>query len=151
VDIKVNVNRKYVVNGKEYHSIEEMPEDVRALFEKVGTSGTQRATGRMSASNRIIFNGTEYESVDSMPRDARDIYERAITTVTGGSSSSGSAGRDDIRQILADFSSDKRDSREGGKKMTMQFESSFSPKKVLAAVLAVGLLVLLYLLIVHGG
>jgi hypothetical protein len=32
-DIKINVKKRYVVNGKEYHSLEEMPADIRQVYE----------------------------------------------------------------------------------------------------------------------
>ena len=34
VNFNVNVKRKYVVDGKEYSSIEEMPADIRQAFER---------------------------------------------------------------------------------------------------------------------
>jgi hypothetical protein len=33
-DFKVNVKRKYIVNGREYGSIEEMPPDVQELYRR---------------------------------------------------------------------------------------------------------------------
>jgi hypothetical protein len=44
VDFNVNVKRKYVVNGKEYASLEEMPPEIREAIEKAkhGVPGLDR-------------------------------------------------------------------------------------------------------------
>jgi hypothetical protein len=40
MNVNVNVKRKFKVNGKEYNSIEEMPQDIRNAFEKAMASKT---------------------------------------------------------------------------------------------------------------
>jgi hypothetical protein len=81
VDVKGNINirRKIVVNGREYSSVEEMPEDVRRAFERAmaGASGGDLAGVRP----RIVFNGREYASVDQMPEDVRRLYDDAMSMV----------------------------------------------------------------------
>jgi len=44
VQFKVNVRRKYKIDGKEYDSLEAMPPDVRARFEAVAASPGLRDT-----------------------------------------------------------------------------------------------------------
>jgi TRAP-type mannitol/chloroaromatic compound transport system substrate-binding protein len=50
----VTVTRKIVVNGKEYHSVDELPPDVRALYDKAMASADKKVTV-----NRITINGVD--------------------------------------------------------------------------------------------
>jgi hypothetical protein len=79
VNVKGNIKRKIVVNGREYSSVEEMPEDIRRAFERAiaGTSGA----GVGGAATRIVFNGREYGSVTEMPEDVRRLYDDAMSMV----------------------------------------------------------------------
>jgi hypothetical protein len=83
VDIKFNVKRKYVVNGKEYGSIEEMPAAIREAYEKAVGKAKGIEHGNIS-SEKIVFNGQEYESVNSMSADIRQMYETVMKTVNEG-------------------------------------------------------------------
>lgn len=74
----VNIKRSYKINDKEYRSLDEMPPDIRALFEKAAkTGGTIQATKAKTAST-IVFNGIEYESPDAMPTYIRNLYENVM-------------------------------------------------------------------------
>jgi len=86
MDIKFNVKRKYVVNGKEYGSLEEMPAAIREAYEKaVGKAGGGEPGNIPSiTSGKIIFNGQEYAGVDAMPPDVRQLYETVMKTVGEG-------------------------------------------------------------------
>ena len=94
-------------NGAEYDSVEAMPPDVRAQYEKVLESlkqtggdevlsalqrvssgggsgslgGTIRATYR-----EIVVNGKKYGNVGEMPPDVRRLYEQALDQVGAGTS-----------------------------------------------------------------
>ena len=59
--ININVKRRFKINGKEYNSIEEMPDDVRAAFEEAMDSqaGAEHTVKSEATKNRIVFNGTE--------------------------------------------------------------------------------------------
>lgn len=83
MDIKFNVKQKYVVNGKEYNSIEEMPAAIREIYEKAVANAKGIEHGIIS-SEKIVFNGQEYESVDLMPSDVRQVYETLMKTVKSG-------------------------------------------------------------------
>ncbi len=63
--IDFKVNRKFKFNGKEYNSLDEMPEDVRAVFEKVLKGDT---------SARI------YKSLDEIPDDIKAKVRKALDT-----------------------------------------------------------------------
>jgi hypothetical protein len=77
VDVKINVKRKYIVNGNEYHSIEEMPADIRQAYERtVASKGAE-----FSATSRIIFNDREYSTPDEIPPDVRELYDKALSAV----------------------------------------------------------------------
>jgi hypothetical protein len=80
--IKFDVKYKFKVNGKEYGSLEEMPADVRATYEKAVAN--KEGIGASITSGKIVFNGQEYAGVDSMPADVRQMYETIMKTVKSG-------------------------------------------------------------------
>ncbi|MGE5624048.1 MAG: hypothetical protein ACM3ZT_00715 [Bacillota bacterium] len=64
--------KKIVVAGKSYASIEEMPAEVRRVYElAVETRNQEHAAAQV----KLVFNGQEYESLDSMPPDVRKMYQ----------------------------------------------------------------------------
>ena len=100
--------RWIVIDGKTYTSVDEMPEDVRRMYEHamrgVGDSNhdgvpdrletlttptDQNNTGRpdsletmgsnmLSASTKIIVDGAEYNRFDELPQEVRAKYEQAM-------------------------------------------------------------------------
>ena len=68
IDVKTKINYK----GQEYSSVEELPPEVRAAYEKA------MATGGASVSTKIVFNGQEYASLDQMPAAQRKLYQYAL-------------------------------------------------------------------------
>ena len=90
---------KFVVNGKTYTSLDEMPPDIRQSYEQAmgllrdenqngmpdileGKTGanvsTFETTLNLPGSTQIIADGKTYSSVDEMPADARITYDQAI-------------------------------------------------------------------------
>ena len=73
MNVNVNVKRKFKVNGKEYNSIEEMPQDIRNAFEKAIASqaGKGQSVSPATMQTKIIFTGTEswYREEDRVKRD----------------------------------------------------------------------------------
>jgi hypothetical protein len=74
--IKVTLDRKLVVNGKDFKSIDELPENVRQVCENAISSGTS-GHGNFVKTD-IIFNGKHYTDIDAMPQEARDFYRQAL-------------------------------------------------------------------------
>jgi hypothetical protein len=70
--MKINVKTKITYNGQEYSSVEELPPEVRAAYEKA------MAKGGGSVSTKIVFNGQQYASLDQMPTAERQLYEDAL-------------------------------------------------------------------------
>jgi len=70
--MKINVKTKIKYKDQEYSSVEELPPEVRAAYEKV------MATGGASVSTKIVFNGQEYASLELMPAPERQLYEDAL-------------------------------------------------------------------------
>lgn len=77
MNIKVTVNRRIVVNGKEYSGPEEMPEELRHAYERAMGSGSAMEILARSAS-RIVFRGKEYPTPADMPEDIRRLYDLAM-------------------------------------------------------------------------
>jgi hypothetical protein len=77
--VNFNIKTKIKINGKEYAGPEEMPPDVRQLYEqalaKAGTSP------QANVKSKIKFNGQSYNSPDEMPEDTRRIFESVMSTV----------------------------------------------------------------------
>ncbi|HEY3858370.1 MAG TPA: hypothetical protein VGM47_02025 [Gammaproteobacteria bacterium] len=64
--------RPIVVAGKRYASIEEMPAEVRRVYDLAMAS---QQVGETAAPVKLVFNGKEYEGLDSMPADVRKLYQ----------------------------------------------------------------------------
>lgn len=84
--IEADLKRKFIVNGRQYASIEEMPEAIRQAFQK-GMSGGHGAI-RVNTETRIVFNGKEYNGIEDMPNDAREAYEKIMKAAMGADASS---------------------------------------------------------------
>jgi len=80
--IEVNVERKFIVNGKEYNSLEEIPNDLRQAVEK--TMIDDNAKAHIHTETKIVFNGKEYESIEAMPYTIRQVYEKVLKAVAAG-------------------------------------------------------------------
>ncbi|HSN17325.1 MAG TPA: hypothetical protein VLV87_03865 [Gammaproteobacteria bacterium] len=64
--------RPIVVAGKRYNSVEEMPAEVRRVYDLARAAQTEAES---AAPVKLIFNGKEYEGLDSMPPDVRKLYQ----------------------------------------------------------------------------
>ncbi len=64
--------RPIVVAGKRYGSIEEMPAEVRRVYDLARASQEEAST---AAPVKLVFNGKEYEGLDSMPPEVRKLYQ----------------------------------------------------------------------------
>jgi len=69
----LNITRKITVNGKEYHSLDELPPDIRALYDQAMASKDKKITV-----NRIVINGHQIEHAEDMPADVRQAIEGAL-------------------------------------------------------------------------
>lgn len=61
-----------VVAGKSYNSLEEMPAEVRRVYDLAVASKNETADADRL---KIVFNGKEYEGLDMMPPDVRKLYQ----------------------------------------------------------------------------
>ena len=82
--IEVNVTREFVINGKQYHSLEEVPPDVRLAIED--TLGSPSTAGNQA---KIIVNGRPCGGVDALPGGVREIYAVAMQCIGSGPGSQG--------------------------------------------------------------
>ncbi len=81
---------KIIFNGVEYNSAEEMPEGVRAAYQKAlslaakgGAAGALpgKVNVKLSTRVRFVYGGKAYESVDQMPPEVRAKYELAMQQI----------------------------------------------------------------------
>jgi len=73
IDFNISIKRKIVVNGKEYGSLEEVPEQHRHTVQNAMDSAA--FAGRNST---LTVNGVVYDSPEAMPPDTRRIYEESL-------------------------------------------------------------------------
>jgi len=72
--VDARIKLKIKINGREFQSREEMPEELRHLYDAaLDAAGANHST-------KIISNGQEYRSIDDLPSDLRKAYETARTT-----------------------------------------------------------------------
>lgn len=86
------MSNQFIINGKTYNSVDDMPPDVRAQFESMSNllgdknqDGVPDLLGNVLNGNAtvmqtsaIIFDGKTYNSVDELPAEARAKYEQAM-------------------------------------------------------------------------
>ena len=152
MEVKFNVKRKFVVNGKENGSIEEMPAAIREVYEKaVGKAkGIEHGNISSISSGKIVFNGQEYESVNSMPPDIRQMYETVMQTVSEGKISI----TGDV-----DFKFGKKTPDPGGKAALGSYSTSkpiapqsfLSPRVLIIAAAILAFIIGIYFLVSIGG
>jgi hypothetical protein len=86
VKINLNIKSKFIVKGKEYTSVDEMPDSIRKAYETArgSRSDALHIEGTARSTTRITFNGQEYDSPDAMPPDIRQTYDRVMESLLKG-------------------------------------------------------------------
>jgi len=87
--VTMKIQRKFIVNGKKYSSVEEMPPELREAYEKAVRSGAgvRIEKPRFRMESKIVFNGQEYRSLEAMPEEVRRVYQSVMKSVETGSAS----------------------------------------------------------------
>ncbi|MFA6434892.1 MAG: hypothetical protein WCW52_09375 [Elusimicrobiales bacterium] len=86
IDFNINIKRKITVNGKEYGSPEEVPEQYRQIVQ-----GALSSAESLAKHSKITFNGAGYDSPEAMPPDTRIKYEEALRKAKVAAQNTGSA------------------------------------------------------------
>ncbi len=147
MNININVKRKFTINGKEYNSIEEMPDDIREIFKKTMDSRTGIGHKIRHAAERtkIVINGTEYDSIDAIPQDVRRLYENVLKGAEAGTVLHEIDGAG-IYSGMMTGSKTPETARTGELRRPIKVESSFSPRALILGILAAALILLFYYL-----
>lgn len=74
IDFKVNFKTKIKINGKEYGSVEEVPEEHRGTIQNA-----MSAAKGPGGHKKMIVNGVGYDNIDEMPPEVRDRYKEALS------------------------------------------------------------------------
>ena len=144
----VNVKRKFKINGKEYKSVEEMPDEIRKIFMQAMDSQASLAdqVNPSVLRTKIIFNGAEYESLDAMPQDVRQLYETVLKAAESGAVPPAA----DLAGIIGEGIRGKLESAgiapPGDIPKSPRFEPAVSRWALIAGAALVSLILLLYLL-----
>lgn len=143
--LNINIKRKFKINGKEYNSIEEMPHDVRDIFEKALASqaGAGRQASPATMQFKISFNDQKYNNIDAMPRDVRQLYEKVLKTAETGAVSPGIVAASDINVVVT---GPKTGCTAGRVNMgaPLKDEPAFSKRSLIISVMLIALIFLLY-------
>lgn len=67
----------YIVDGKRYGSLQEMPIDVRNNFEKLRRQTLKDAREHQVTTTSYEYNGTKYDSIEEMPPHIRRLFRDA--------------------------------------------------------------------------
>lgn len=73
----MKVTPRIVVNGKAYENPEQMPPDVRAIYDKAMAQETANP-GTIKRTGKITYNGKEYDNPEQMPPEIRQLYDDAL-------------------------------------------------------------------------
>lgn len=141
MNVNVNVNRKYKINGKEYNSIEEMPPDLREAFEKALASQSGKGS-ILSQHTKIIFNGIEYKNIEEMPQDVRELYEKVLKTAETGEAPPGFTATDNISGSMKVSKTSLSIKNTG---TPIKTEPVFSARSLIIGIALITLIVLLYI------
>ncbi|MDA8101267.1 MAG: hypothetical protein M0042_16730 [Nitrospiraceae bacterium] len=144
--INFNIKKTFKINGKEYRSVDEMPPEVREMYQKaMAALGGSQGDGAQTVVTRTVhskinFNGKEYERVDEMPDTVRKVYESVMKAVERGALPGGDAadpgqgaGTTGLHQT------------HGPKELNV--EAAFSLRSLLIGAGVIGLLIVAYLLL----
>ena len=148
MSININFKREFTVNAKKYNSIEEMPDDVREIFNKT-ISAQAGSVNRVIKQTKITFNGTEYKSVDDMPQDVRQFYDKLMTTAgTGSAVPNVNVLPDMITEKAADGRPQRSESFGTGRAKSFRnqvnTEPALYPRILVVSIIVVVLILLLY-------
>jgi hypothetical protein len=80
--IEVNVTREFVVNGKPYRRIEDVPPEYREALR--GALASQNGESRAGGCGGIVMNGKSYDDVRAMPDGVREMYAVAMQCIGSG-------------------------------------------------------------------
>jgi hypothetical protein len=145
--VNFNVKRKFIVNGKEYNSVEEMPPELREAYEKAARSGAGVRIDKphVKVETKIVFNGKEYQNLEAMPADVRRLYQSVMKSVE-----TGEASPEILSTVLGD---DPALAAQAGAIPTsdnlpkpIEPVSSFSPRLIIGCLALLGLVFMLYYL-----
>jgi hypothetical protein len=76
--VSLTVKRKFIVNGKEYGSIDELPETIRKALGRQISTNSNKKTYSNTTKTKIVFNNQEYANMDAMPQNIRETYQQAL-------------------------------------------------------------------------
>ena len=79
--LNITVKTQINFNGRQYKSVNDMPPDVRSVYEQAVAGAASRGIVNIATTvtkTKLKVNGQEYNSPDDMPADVRQIYDRVM-------------------------------------------------------------------------
>lgn len=144
MSIKINVEKKIIVNGREYKSLDEMPEDLRQAFQKAVSGFGNKI--KVSKDTKFVLNGKEFKGVEEIPPEEMEAYTNLIKAATDGS---GKLPTKLIADIGESLGGEEAKGSASGYQKPIEPEATFSvtlsPKAVVVGLIVVALVVMVYL------
>lgn len=142
--IKFNIEKKIIINGKEYNSIDEMPEDLRQAFQKALSGFGNKI--KVNKEAKFVFNGKEFKGVEVIPPDEMETFKNLIKAATDGNGKIPTGLSEGIGKSLG--GEEAKGSASGHQKPIepeATFSITLSPKAVVVGLIVVLLVVMVYL------
>jgi len=79
--VNIDVKTKLVINGKEYSSPDELPPEMRKVYDLALANRGSSPQIQITGSSKVTFNGKTFDNREAMPDDARQSYDRAMEAI----------------------------------------------------------------------
>jgi len=70
-----STSESYVYNGKKYSSLDDMPEEARAAFERLRSGSPDHGVKNTVTKTTYEYNGKKYDSLEDMPPEIQKLLE----------------------------------------------------------------------------
>jgi hypothetical protein len=79
--LNINVKTKIIINGKEYNSQDELPPELRKVYDQALANRSASQQMQITSGSKITFNGQTYNNREEMPEEVRRIYDSAVDAI----------------------------------------------------------------------
>jgi hypothetical protein len=135
--MNITLKTKIRCNGKEYSSVDELPPEIRAAYERAIAGGSKLAVSH-SVTPRLVVNGQQFSSVADMSAAEKKLYDDAMQLILDGAIT---------KATMATFASGAADAPVANAKPTTIDSGWLTKRQIQLIILVAGVLVALALII----
>ena len=81
--MNITLKTRIRVNGKEYSSVDELPPEIRSVYERVIANGSKLAVSH-NITPRLVVDGQQFSSVADMSAAEKKLYDDAMQLIRDG-------------------------------------------------------------------